>query len=141
MSISIPKNLGDKRQAQVADDALQRTIRLRLLEREREEGSVLWRDKQQQLYSNQIVISQPKTMAMLISSEQNHSIRDPVNNRAKALQNLMTVADPDTAQYILDRLEEPEVFFVNQNWNGILRETRKNMTSSARGLIKIRLLR
>ena len=130
MSISIPKPLGDPRKAQVADDALQRTIRLRLLEREREEGEVTWRDKQQQLYANQIVISQPKTMAMLISSEQNGSIRDPANNRAKALQNLMTVADPDTAKYILERLEDPAVFYVNQNWNAILRETRKNMTNA-----------
>ena len=47
----------DKREEYAADEAKQRQIKLRLLDRERKESQPMWRDKQRALYGNVVPLS------------------------------------------------------------------------------------
>ena len=101
----------DKREEYAADEAKQRQIKLRLLDRERKESQPMWLDKQRAFYGNVLQISQPPSLAKLITDEQSKSIYDTINNETKLLDKLIRIASPENAEYILDRLEPDEIFY------------------------------
>ena len=130
MSTNVPKNIGDKRQLYAEDQANQLRIQLKNLARENAEAQVKWRQKQMDLYNNMITVTQGPTMAQIITSEYKGDDFDPQIETQKGLANLLKIANAENAQYILDRLDPQEIFNMNVNFAGIVKEiqkTRKNV--------------
>lgn len=126
MSTNIPKNIGDRREAFADDVSAQRKIQLRNLEREAKESSVIWRQKQLDLYKTLIPITKGQTMAELITSEYKNNEVDPEIELQKGLENLLQFANQENAQYILDRLEPEQILSMNFNFPRLIREIKKN---------------
>ena len=77
-----------------------------------------------------ITVTQSPTMAQIIISEYKGDDFDPQIEMQKGLANLLKIANAENAQYILDRLDPQEIFNMNVNFAGIVKEiqkTRKNV--------------
>ena len=126
MSTNIPKNIGDKRQLYAEDQANQRRIQLKNLAREDAEAQVRWRQKQMDLYNNMITVTQSPTMAQIITSQYKGDQYDPEVEMQRGLANLLKISSTENAEYILDRLEPDDIYLMNLNFAGVVRDIQKN---------------
>ena len=126
MSTNIPKNIGDKRQLYAEDEAYQRRIQLKNLAREDAEAQVRWRQKQVDLYNNMITVTQSPTMAQIITSQYKGDNYDAEVEMQRGMANLLKISSTENAEYILDRLEPDEIYLMNLNFAGVVRDIQKN---------------
>ena len=126
MSTNIPQNIGDKRQLYAEDEAYQRRIQLKNLAREDAEAQVRWRQKQIDLYNNMITVTQSPTMAQIITSQYKGDEYDAEVEMQRGLANLLKISSTENAEYSLDRLEPDEIYLMNLNFAGVVRDIQKN---------------
>ena len=125
MSIGIPHNISkDWRVLLAESDSATRKIQLRNMAREEAEGKVKWKNAQMNLYGNLEDITPDTSLGQIISSETSLATNQ-ANNREQAIQDLRTIADDNTAEYIVDRLTPDEIVSLLVNFNGIVRDLKK----------------
>ena len=109
----------------LADEREQRLRRIRLIERETAEFAPIWAAKQATLYPTAVPITQTPTLGQVITEEiqKNAMNSDVLSQRAE--QKLLQLADKTNTEYILDRLEDQDLFYLVNNWDGIIKELKE----------------
>ena len=105
MSVSIPKPATeDWRDKLARDDAKQRKIRLKNIDRDNKQADILFKEKQQKLYNNVVDVFPTEKLGTFIQ-EQSIISRDVRNNIETAKQKLRQVsANQEVADFIVERL-------------------------------------
>lgn len=113
------------REANVLEEARFRKIAIQNLQRDNLEAQSIWRDKQIKSYGNMIQITQETPLSKIITDEQQAQSQDEFLQKQHALANLNTIATPENAEYIIDRLDFEQIKYLNDNWVGLMRSLKK----------------
>ena len=115
--------------ARLADERDQRLRKIRLIQRETAENEPIWKAKQMTMYPTAVPITQTPTLGQVITEEiqKNAMNSDVLSQRAE--QKLLQLADKTNTEYILDRLEDEELFYLVNNWDGIIKELKEKFNS------------
>ena len=125
MSIGIPHTISrDWRQLLAEDEANQRRIQLKNIERDSKGMAPVWKQQQMATYPKLLDITPDIPLEKIISSE-NSLADNNDNNRAIAYRDLVSISSPTIAEYILDRLEPDEILFLIIHFKGIVYSMRK----------------
>ena len=129
MSVSIPKPVTeDWRDKLARDDAKQRKIRLKNIDRDNKQAAILFKEKQQKLYNNVVDVFPTEKLGTFIQ-EQSIIRLDVRNNIETAKQKLRQVsANQEVADFIVERLSQDELNYLLVNFNKILTKLRKTNT-------------
>jgi hypothetical protein len=77
----------------------------------------MFRDKQMELYPNLLQVSNEPSLANLIANERDTALNtDGLQSYSLAKNNLLTIADVNTTDYILDRLSDENIQTLNQSF-------------------------
>ena len=126
MSTTIPRTVNqDWRVIASQDEANQRKIRIKNIQREIVENQPKWNAKQKELYGNLLQVSPEITEEAIITMEKQVS-DDDGNNEAIAFQKLVSISSPEIAQYMIDRLAPDEIKWLIVNFNNLVRKFRKD---------------
>ena len=128
MSVSIPKPVTeDWRDKLARDDAKQRKIRLKNIDRDNKQADILFKEKQQKLYN--VVDVFPTEKLGTFIQEQSIISLDVRNNIETAKQKLRQVsANQEVVDFIVERLSQDELNYLLVNFNKILTKLRKTNT-------------
>jgi hypothetical protein len=115
---SIPNSkILDKNAILAKDRAVQRQIDINLQKKFDPISKAMFREKQQELYPNILQVSNQPSLADLIANEQDSVLQnDPLQSYLLAKNNLLTIADLQTSDYILDRLNDDDINTLNQSF-------------------------
>ena len=129
MSVSIPKPVTeDWRDKLARDDAKQRKIRLKNIDRDNKQADILFKEKQQKLYNNVVDVFPTEKLGTFIQ-EQSIISRDVRNNIETAKQKSRQVsANQEVVDFIVERLSQDELNYLLVNFNKILTKLRKTNT-------------
>jgi hypothetical protein len=108
----------DKNAILVRDEAVQRQLSINLQKKFDPISKAMFREEQALKYPNTINVSMNEpTLGMLIANERDSSINsDSLQSYSLARNQLLTIADGETADYILDRLDDKEIQTLNQRF-------------------------
>jgi hypothetical protein len=82
----------------------------------------MFREKQMEHYPNILQVSSNESLANLIANEQDFGLQtNTLQSYSLAKNNLLTIADDDTSDYILDRLTEEQIQKSNQGFPRFVR--------------------
>jgi hypothetical protein len=116
------------REAEILEQARDRKIRIQNLQRDNLEAAAIWRDKQQKSYGNMVSITEAVPLSKIITDEQQAQSQDEFLQRQHATANIGTLADQANTEYIVDRLNYEQMRWMNDNWEGIIRNIQKKST-------------
>jgi hypothetical protein len=107
----------DKNSILSKDEAIQRQIAINLQKKFDPLSKAMFRGKQQELYPNLLQVSSNESLANLIANERDSGLQtDKLQSYSLAKNNLLSIADDDTSNYILDRLNEEQIQTLNQSF-------------------------
>jgi hypothetical protein len=107
----------DKNAILVRDEAVQRQISINLQKKFDPISKAMFREQQALKYPNTISVSNEPSLGMLIENERDSSINlDSLQSYYLARNQLLTIADGEAADYILDRLNDKEIQTLNQRF-------------------------
>jgi hypothetical protein len=107
----------DKNSILSKDEAIQRQIAINLQKKFDPISKAMFREKQQELYPNLLQVSSNESLANLIANERDSGLQtDKLQSYSLAKNNLLTISDDDTSNYILDRLNEEQIQTLNQSF-------------------------
>ena len=112
------------RNAILEDEHQQRLRRIKLIERETAEQAPLWAQKQATLFPQAIPLTQTPTLGQIITQETQKNAYDPDVLYQRAEAKIKEIADNTNTQYILDGLENEDLFFLVNSWDGIIKKLR-----------------
>ena len=115
------------RNAILNDEHQQRLKRIKLIERETAEMQPIWQAKQASLYPTAIPISQTPSLGQVITQEIQSNASNPDVLLQRAELQLKEVAVGPNDEYILDRLDEIDLKYLVNSWNGIIKELKTNL--------------
>jgi len=113
------------RYAILEDERVQRLKKIKLLDREDRENEPKWKERQLLAFPNAIPISNTPTLAQIITEENQRGSQDEEIIYQRAEAKIASLSDPKIAQYILDRLEPREQFFVVNSFDGLVKTIRE----------------
>jgi hypothetical protein len=115
---SIPgSKVVDKNAILARDEAVQRQISINLQKKFDPISKAMFREKQLELYPNLLQVSQQPSLANLIANEKDSNLQtDSLQSYSLAKNNLLTIADVNTTDYILDRLSDENIQTLNQSF-------------------------
>ena len=116
------------REAEILENARNRKIAIQNLQRDNLEAESIWRDKQQKSYGNMVSITEAVPLSKIITDEQQAQSQDQFLQRQHATANIGTLADQANTEYIIDRLNYDQMRWMNDNWEGIIRNIKKKST-------------
>jgi hypothetical protein len=112
----------DKNAILVQDQAVQRQISINLQKKFDPISKAMFREKQQDLYSNLLQVSNEPSLGMLIADNKNSVISsDSLQSFSLARNKLLTIADPETSDFILDRLNDNDIQNLNQKFPSFIK--------------------
>jgi hypothetical protein len=112
----------DKKAILSRDEAVQRQIAIKLQNKFDPISKAMFREKQMELYPNILQVSSNESLANLIANERDSGIQtDTLQSYSLAKNNLLTIADDNTSDYILDRLTEEQIQTLNQGFPRFVR--------------------
>jgi hypothetical protein len=112
----------DKNAILVRDQALQRQISINLQNKFDPISKAIFREKQQELYPNLLQVSNEPSLGMLIANERDSTINsDTLQSYSLARNQLLTIADQATTDYILDRLDDAQIQTLNQKFPSFIK--------------------
>lgn len=121
MSIAGSK-IVDKNAILVRDEAVQRQIAINLQKKFEPISKALFREKQAETYLNTLMVSNEPTVANLIANARDSVLQnDELQSYSLARNNLLSIADQDTTDYILDRLEDRDISTLNQRFPAFIK--------------------
>jgi hypothetical protein len=107
----------DKNAMLSRDESIQRQIAINLQRKFDPLSKAIFRDKQMELYPNLLQVSNEPSLANLIANEKDSNLNtDILQSYSLAKNNLLTIADSNTSDYILDRLNEEQIQTLNQSF-------------------------
>jgi hypothetical protein len=107
----------DKNSLLARDEAVQRQISINLQKKFDPVSKAMFREQQALKYPNTISVSNEPSLGMLIANERDSSINlDSLQSYSLARNQLLTIADGEIADYILDRLDDKEIQTLNQRF-------------------------
>jgi hypothetical protein len=119
------------------DESIQRQIAINLQKKFDPLSKAIFREKQQELYPNLLQVSNEPSLAILIANEKDSNLQtDSLQSYSLAKNNLLTIADVNTTDYILDRLSDKIFKLLINHFRSLLRFLPQNI----RTLIKTSLL-
>jgi hypothetical protein len=118
------------RNAILDDEHQQRLRRIKLIERETAEQAPIWAAKQATLFPTALPLSQTPTLGQIITEEVQKNAYDADVLYQRAEQKINTIADKTNAEYILDRLENEDLFYLVNSWDGIVKKLRDEYSKS-----------
>jgi hypothetical protein len=123
MSTGIPTNTVVNRQSLLAQDqARNRAVAINLQNKFIPTRDALWLEHQYLLYPDIMHISNTPTLQNLLANEmESNNQDDTLQTENLARQNLSSITDEKTTEYILDRLTMDDMNNLNQNFPQILR--------------------
>ena len=128
MSIGIPHTVTkDWRELVAQDQANNRRIQLKNIERDTREAGPMWKDAQMKTYPQLLDITPDVPLEKIISDESKF-LQSPEESRALAYRDLVEISSPATAEYILDRLEPREILYLLINLKGIVYNMKKRVS-------------
>ncbi len=135
---SIPgSKVVDKNAILARDEAVQRQISINLQKKFDLISKAMFRERQMELYPNLLQVSQEPSLANLIANERDAGLNsDELQSYSLAKNNLMTIADEETSNYILDRLSEEQIQTLNQRFTGFV----TTLTDNYRNIDKNRFI-
>jgi hypothetical protein len=106
----------DKNTILSRDEAVQRNIAINLQKKFDPLSKAIFREKQMELYPNLLQVSNEPSLANLIANEKDSNLQtDSLQSYSLAKNNLLTIADENTTDYILDRLTDENIQTLNQS--------------------------
>ena len=112
----------DKKLVLAKDEAIQREIALNLQRKFDPISKAMFREKQAEKYLNTITVSNEPTLGSLIANAKESALQtDSLQSFSLAKNNLLSVADDDTSNYILDRLDDAQINTLNQRFPEFVR--------------------
>jgi hypothetical protein len=107
----------DKNTILSRDESIQRQIAINLQNQFDPLSKAMFTDKQMELYPNLLQVSNEPSLANLIANERDTSLStDTLQSYSLAKNNLLTIADVNTTDYILDRLSDENIQTLNQGF-------------------------
>jgi hypothetical protein len=107
----------DKNAMLSRDESIQRQIAINLQKKFDPLSKAMFRDKQMELYPNLLQVSNEPSLANLIANERDTALNtDGLQSYSLAKNNLLTIADVNTTDYILDRLSDENIQTLNQSF-------------------------
>jgi hypothetical protein len=113
----------------LADEKQQRLTRIRLIQRETAENEPIWKAKQMTMYPTAVPISQTPTLGQVITEEIQNNAMNPDVLYQRAEQKLLQLADKTNTEYILDRLEDEELYYLVNYWDGVMKDLKEKYNS------------
>jgi hypothetical protein len=112
----------DKNKSLIADRAMQLELQLKLQRRMEPFSAAQFKEKQLDLYSNLLNVTNTESLGSLIANEKISTLQnDPLQSYLLAKDNLMSISDLDTSNYIIDRLNESDIQTLNQGFPNFIR--------------------
>jgi hypothetical protein len=123
MSTGIPTNkFVDKKSILAKDEARNRAVAINLQSKYIPTRDALWSEYQSTLYPDILHVRNIPTLQNLLANEmESNNQDDTLQTENLARQNLSTITDEKTTEYILDRLSMDDMNNMNQNFPQILR--------------------
>ena len=118
------------RNAILADEHINRLKRIKLIERETAEQAPIWQAKQATLFPQALPLTQTPSLGQIITEETQKNAYDADVLYQRAEQKINTIADKTNAEYILDRLENEDLFYLVNSWDGIVKKLRDEYSKS-----------
>jgi hypothetical protein len=117
----------DKNKILARDEANQRQITINLQKKFEPIAQAMFREEQLLRYPNTLSVSNEPTLAMLIANERDSDINsDTLQSYSLARNQLLTISSPETADFILDRLDDQEIQTLNQIFPSFIETLTKN---------------
>ena len=116
------------REAEILEQARNRKIAIQNMQRDNLEAATIWRDKQVKSYGNMVSVTEEVPLSKIITDEQQAQSQDDFLQRQHATANISTLADQANTEYIIDRLNTEQMRWMNDNWEGIIKNIRKKNT-------------
>jgi hypothetical protein len=131
MSTGIPTNKFVNRQSLLAqDEARNRAVAINLQNKFIPTRDALWSEYQSTLYPDILHVRNIPTLQNLLANEmESNNQDDTLQTENLARQNLSTITDEKTTEYILDRLSMDDMNNMNQNFPQILRLIKEKYTN------------
>ena len=130
MNFSPSYDFGDRRIAQQQDEEKNRLIAIANIKRDEAVAQAKWAEKQREEYTGALVVNNIPSLQDVLISENDKAVNDQSTNYALAEKHLLSIANKDTVNYILDRLEEVEIFALNQQWDLVVSKLKKEYTKT-----------
>jgi hypothetical protein len=135
MSTGVPTNKFVNRQSLLAQDqARNRAIAINLQQKYTPIRDALWNEYQSTLYPDILHVRNiPTLQNLLVNEMESNNQEDTLQTENLARQNLSSITDEKTTEYILDRLTMDDINNMNQNFPQILRlikDKYKNMNKN-----------
>jgi hypothetical protein len=104
----------DKNAMLSRDESIQRQIAINLQKKFDPLSKAIFREKQQELYPNLLQVSNEPSLANLIANKKDSNLQtDTLQSYSLAKNILLTIADANTTDYILDRLRDDNIQTLN----------------------------
>jgi hypothetical protein len=117
----------DKNKILSRDEANQRQITINLQKKFEPIADALFREQQLLRYPKTFLVLNEPTVAMLIANERDSDINsDTLQSYSFARNQLLTISSPETADFILDRLDDSEIQTLNQKFPSFIETLTKN---------------
>ena len=113
------------REANILEEARLRKVAIQNMQRDNLEAKSIWRDKQMKSYGNLVTITEATPLSKVITEEIQARSQDEFLQRQHAIANISMLADQVSTEYIIDRLNYEQMRWMNDNWEGIIRNIQK----------------
>lgn len=112
------------------DERVQRLKKIKLLERENAEMAPFWAEKQKALFPTAIQLTQTPTIGQIITEETQRNASNPDVLYQRAEQKIKQIADNANTEYILDRLDDLDLKYLVNGWDGIVKQIKEKYSAS-----------
>jgi hypothetical protein len=131
MATSIPTNkIVNKKDLLARDEARNRAISINLQRKLVPTRDALWAEHQATIYPDILQVRNIPTLQNLLANElESENQGDSLQTEYLARQNLGTITDEATTEYILDRLSQSDMDNLNQNFPQILKTIKDKYTN------------
>jgi hypothetical protein len=132
MSTGIPTNTVVNRQSLLAQDqARNRAVAINLQNKFVPTRDALWAESQSLLYPDILLVRNiPTLQNLLVNEMESNNQEDTLQTENLARQNLSSLTDEETTEYILDRLSQSDMNNMSQNFPQILRLIKEKYTNT-----------
>ena len=112
------------------DERVQRLKKIKLLQRENAEMAPFWAEKQKALFPTAIQLTQTPSIGQIITEEAQRNADNPDVLYQRAEQKIKQIADNANTEYILDRLNDLDLKYLVNGWDGIVKQIKEKYSAS-----------
>ena len=132
------RDVGDRRTVTAIDDARLNKIAIANIAKNEAEYEPVWRQHQEEAYTNAVKVSPDDSLAQVINEEDEP--RSRVADRGDLENQIIAISSPQIAQYVMDRLGDDDVAAITPVWKGFIRDVRKKYSKLNKDIL-VRLIK